>query len=310
MIKSHEAAGVRLAFPLLEQIVPGDLPPSRSWDGLAPGAGPVPGQVRNLVAAVRRAETERQSEDLQLARERTEALERRARALVEEAEEVASAKLAEAERQVQEMLTRATEAAGQIQGEASRLGHEEGFQEGYEAGLRAGNAEAEVFLAQAAQDAEAMLRDAQAEAERVQAEAEAFVMAAHNEGQQQRIHLVETAKAQLLELAFAMARQILKAELSVRPPAVLPMVEAALAKLKGEEGPHIRVHPDLVPLLEEHRGRLLSASPGARRATLEADPGLAPGDFVVAGNQGVVDGRLERQMQVMEEALRKGMGSQ
>ena len=221
------------------------------------------------------------------------ALERRAMAILEEAEETASARLRLAGAQVQEMLERAAEAVAQVEAEARAQGHEAGHAEGLALGVEAGRSEAETLLARARSEANAIARDALLQAESIRAQA-----------LEERGLLLESAREQLLDLAFAMAQQILKVETAVRPDMVVPMLEAALAKMKGEEEPQIRVHPAVLATLDEHRGRLLAALPGVRRLDLSGDPGLQIGDFVAQGSQGFVDGRMDRQVQQLSDQVR------
>ncbi len=219
-------------------------------------------------------------------------MERRAAALLEEAEETAAARLREAEEQVQQLLERASAEAEAVREEARRAGFEAGRTEGYSAGLAEGRTEAE-----------ACLRQARAEAEQLRAAAREEREAARAETLQERARMLDEAKQEILSLALTMARQILKAELALRPEAVVPMLEAALAKMKGEDRPGIRVSPEVVAVIEEHRARLLAAIPGARQLEVEADLGLEPGDFVVQGSQGYVNGRVDRQVSALEEQI-------
>jgi flagellar assembly protein FliH len=213
---------------------------------------------------------------------RARAVEWRALAILEEAEETAAVRLKEAQQQAHHLLSRAGEGAVALETEARQAGQAAGHEEGLRAGLQEGEARAEALLAEARQQAEQ----------------------ARQEALEERSLLLDASGEQLLDLAFAMARQVLKAELALRPAALVPMLEAALAKLKGEEEPLLRVSPEVLSLLEEHRGRLLAAIPGARKLEVEGDPSLGEGDFILQGAQGFVDGRVERQVQVLEEKVR------
>lgn len=286
VIKSEQGAAMGFAFPDLDVPVLEDLAPAPG-SALLPADGGASEQYRSEVSLITRAPQPD-------GEARARALERRAAHVLDEAVESAARRIQEAEEQAQVMLASAGEVAERARVEAEAAGHAAGYEAGYAEGLQAGNAAAESLLGEARAEADAMLTQAAMEAEAVRAEAAAT-----------REAWLTTTREQMLDLAFAMARQVLKAELALRPEAALPMLEAALAKLRGEEEPQLRVSPDLLPLLEANRGRLLAAVPGARRIGLEADPGLGTGDFALQGAQGYVDGRLDRQMESLEAAVRE-----
>lgn len=283
VIKSHEATGVRVAFPALEQVASGDLPPSVSAPFRAAEFSPAPAprllpeEAERLIGEAREAES------------RARALERRAGAVLAEAEEAAAARLSEVEERVQAVLTEVEAAAEAVKAEAK----EQGWQAGHNEGYAAGRTEAEELITRAQTQAQGIIAAAHKEAAGIR-----------DESLEQRSLLLEASREQMLDLAFLMARQILKTELALRPEAMLPMVEAALARMKGEEEPLIRVSRAVVSLLEEQRGWLLMALPGARGLRIDADGSMEPGDFVAQGGQGLVDGRLERQLLVLEEQVR------
>lgn len=286
VIKSHQAAGVRVAFPALEQVASSDLPPSLSAafrSASVPPPQPAP-------ATLLPEEAERLIREAREAESRARALERRAEAILAEAEETAGARLAETEQRVQRVLTEVESAAEAVKAEAREQGWTAGHNEGY----AAGRAEAEELITRAHSQVDAILAEARREAEGVR-----------DEALEQRALLLDASREQLLDLAFVMARHVLKTELALHPEAMLPMLEAALAKMKGEEEPQIRVSKAVASLLEEQRGRLLAALPGARGVRIESDASMEPGDFVAQGGQGVLDGRLERQMALLEEQVRQ-----
>jgi flagellar assembly protein FliH len=303
VIKSHEVERLRAAFPALDPAVTEVFVPAGQEAVPLPDPAPAPAwaPVREepsqpvqpyVMPPDPRRHVLEVPEEVQA---RIQAMERRAAAVLEEAEEAAHRRVAEADAQVAQLLETTAAEAARVRTEAEQAGYEAGYADGHQEGVAAAQAEATALLAGARSEAETELGEARAMAESIR---QAAV--------QERAELLEATWSQVLDLAFAMARQVLKAELQLRPEALLPMLGAALARLKGEEEPQVRVSPEVLALLEEHRGRLLAAVPGARRLTLEADPSLAPGDFLVQGSQGFVDGRLERQMQVMESEMKSG----
>ncbi|HYF95579.1 MAG TPA: FliH/SctL family protein [Symbiobacteriaceae bacterium] len=282
VIKSGTDVAERFAFPALKQGVLRELSP------LLPEAGrPQPALARESVPVAVRPEAAAEAEA------RARALERRAAHVLQEAQEAAANRVAEAEARACEVLDDAAAEAGQIRAGARNAGYDEGFAAGRQEGLDAGRAEADVLMEAARQEADALL-----------AEAQAVAVSIREGALEERNRLLDASQQQMLDLAFALARQILRVELALNPDSVLPMVEAAVAKLKGEEEPHIRVNPAVKQLLDDYRGRLLAALPGARRMLIEADPALEQGDFQVSGAQGYIDGRLDSQIGLLQAELK------
>lgn len=281
--------GALFAFPALEQVTNRDLPPSLS----APVAAE---EARVLERGLPKtaAPTLVHSEAAAEAEAQARAMERRAAHVLAEAEEAAARRVAEAEDHAHALLAEAEAGVEQVREAARQAGLDEGRADGHAAGVQAGQAEAEQLLA-----------DARGEAESLLAEAKAAAVSIREGALAERDRLLEASREQMLDFAFAVARQVLRAELVLNPVAVLPMLEAALAKLRGEEEPQVRVSPEVHVLLEEHRGRLVAAIPGARRVVLEADPALDSGDFMVQGAQGFIDGRLDQQVAVVESEVRE-----
>lgn len=296
VIKSHEIESLRFAFPVVdtETFVPAGADEAWQPDPVpapAPAAAPKSAPAHQApvqeAAPVRAANAQAEAH--------IQAMERRAALLLAEAEEIAHDRVARAEAEVAAMLSAAEADAAKIRTAAQQAGFEAGYADGHREGL-----------ARAEADATARLAQAQAAAETELAEARTMAESMHQAAVQERADLLDTTWNQVLDLAFAMARQILKAEVALRPEAMLPMLGVALSRLKGEEEPQVRVSPEVVALLDEHRGRLLAAVPGARRLSIEADHSLAPGDFVVQGSQGFIDGRLEQQVHTIESELKAG----
>lgn len=170
---------------------------------------------------------------------------------------------------------------------------------------------ADELLTERAARAERLLADAQEALEAAKAEAEALMEGARTEAaialkqaHTEAAALLEGAEEQTLDLSFALARQVLRIELAVRPEAIMPMLQAALARLKGERSPTLRVSPATLALLEAEGGRLRLELAGPGQLRLEAEPAMQPGDFIAEGQMGQVDGRLRRQLELLEESLR------
>jgi len=279
ILKSNHVMGFEVSLDALEQVALGDLPPSR---------------IEEDPSVAKLAEIERARKAAQATEARATALERRAAAFLKEAEETALDRLVEMEEQVDAALSRAAESVQSIEAEARDRGYAAGHEEGLLQGLEAGRLEGETLLSRA-----------KTEADHLNAQAKAAAEALNQKAILERAELLDASKAQVLELTFAMVRQVLRAEAILNPLSMLPMLEAALAKLKGDLVLSVRLSPAVLATLEEHRGRLMTAAPGTRQLVLEGDVSMLPGDFVVQGTQGVVDGRIDQQIQAIQEAVHK-----
>ncbi|EKP93679.1 FliH/SctL family protein [Thermaerobacter subterraneus] len=109
--------------------------------------------------------------------------------------------------------------------------------------------------------------------------------------------LVEASAGPVLELVLVLARRVAGEALAVDAAALRRQIEAALARL-GSEGARVLVHPESLARLEE-------ASPLPAGVELVADLTLAPGDYRVETPRGLIDGRVEAQMQRLGRALRE-----
>lgn len=171
----------------------------------------------------------------------------------------------QARRQAAEIVVQAEAEAEAI---ASRA-REEGWQEGYREGREAG---------------EASCRDAVEElvslASRVRSDTEG---------------LLRSAESQVLDLALAVARKLVEAELAINPSSVEPMVRAALHELADATVTRVRVHPDSLSALAER---------WCHPAQLVPDADLAPGDCIVDTSQGALDARIETKLDELSTLLR------
>ena len=149
---------------------------------------------------------------------------------------------------------------------------------GREEGLRAGQAEAA------------------RQAQRIAALADAVV--------EPLARIDEAVGRELIELAMALARQIIRRELSLHPDEVVPVVREALAALPaGSSNARIRLHPDDRRLVESALSLDdvdgVNAGDAVNAVNLESstgrftdDPTLSRGDCVVQEGQSIVDARL------------------
>ncbi|MDD5558316.1 FliH/SctL family protein [Candidatus Methylomirabilis sp.] len=169
-----------------------------------------------------------------------------------------------AEREAEAILLTAREVAQQIEREAYREGRTKGQQE------------AMAEMRRRIEPLEAMLQETCRQVESA------------------RQTVITNAEGELIDLAIAVAERVLRSELAARPDAAVPIVRAALEAAGSRKVMAVRVNPSDYELLAEHRGELLGSLESAR---LISDPAIASGGCVVEVESGLIDARLESQLQ-------------
>ncbi len=112
------------------------------------------------------------------------------------------------------------------------------------------------------------------------------------------------AEADLVRLAVAIARRILRRELTVDPEALLGLAKAALARIDARELKRIRAHPEAAAWLKP---RLESAGlPG--RVEVLTDPSLEPGAVLFETTRGLLDASVETQLGEIERGFTDLLG--
>ena len=114
-----------------------------------------------------------------------------------------------------------------------------------------------------------------------------------------RPRLREQAEAGLIRLAVAIARRVVRRELTVDPDAITGLVKAALEQLAAHEGVRVRVHP-------EHEGTVracLAGAGGAADIEVIGDQALERGSAVFETARGTLDASAETQLAEIERGL-------
>ena len=114
----------------------------------------------------------------------------------------------------------------------------------------------------------------------------------------------EQAIAQLRDLALAIARKILGCELQARPEVVVSIIKQALSdKARQRRELVLRVNPEDLAVVREHRSELLEVLSRAKEITVREDPDVARFGVVIETDAGTIDAQLETQLAVFERVL-------
>lgn len=157
--------------------------------------------------------------------------------------------------------------------ERPRQAYQQGHQEGLAAGVQQANAKLEPVMAKLAQS----LLDLAGVRKR---------------------HLLE-AEEDAVRLAIAVARRVIRRELSVDPESLLGVVKAAFERVEARDVHRIRAHPEDVELLKRH----LSQAGLPVRLEVLADPALERGGILFETARGSLDASVSSQLKEIESGL-------
>lgn len=124
----------------------------------------------------------------------------------------------------------------------------------------------------------------------------------------QRVELAAEVERRLLRLLFLLARKVLQSELASTDTAARTVIRAVSARLAGAEAVALRVNPALLDTLEAWRRDGPEPAGALAGVRFEADPTLAPGDWVLETRDGFLDGRVESQLEVAWARLTELLG--
>jgi flagellar assembly protein FliH len=151
--------------------------------------------------------------------------------------------------------------------------YQQGYNEGQAAGVKQANARIEPAMAKLAQSIQELT------------------------GVRKR-HLI-AAEEDAVRLAIAVARKVLRRELSVDPESLLGVVKAAFERVDARDVHRIRLNPEDGPILQRH----LVTIGMPPRVELIPDPALERGGVVIETNRGLLDASVSSQLSEIERGL-------
>ncbi len=191
----------------------------------------------------------------------------------ERAEEI----LAQAEADARDITVSAECQSAEAMQEASEIGLAQGRDRGYTAGLA---------------QAQAENRD---QASRLQALAQ--------RAEQEQLRQLAGLETQLVDLALAIARKIIGAELATQPALILEIVARAIEEAHGSGQHAIRLHPSDVQLVRPYLPQA-ALEAGGREWEVRPDDTLSPGDCLIETAFGIVDATIETQLSELTHLLK------
>jgi flagellar assembly protein FliH len=114
--------------------------------------------------------------------------------------------------------------------------------------------------------------------------------------------LYRQTEVETVRLALAIARRVLRRELTVDPAAIEGLVSAALQRLQTQENCRVRIHPDHVPVLQAAIERLGMSA----KVEVIPDATQEPGAAVFEMARGNLDASIDMQLKEIQRGLVDG----
>ena len=159
-----------------------------------------------------------------------------------------------------------------------REAYEEGFTEGEKAGIERGR------------------KDVETQVERFLASIEE-IAALKNK-------LYEGSEEEIVDLILAAVNKIIRKELVLDREIVAGVIKDALKNLVGKKEILIRVNSQDYFYILEHKKRLFAEDGDLRDVRFEEDDSVGIGGCLIESGSGEVDARIEKQLEMLEEAMR------
>jgi flagellar assembly protein FliH len=111
--------------------------------------------------------------------------------------------------------------------------------------------------------------------------------------------LLRQAEADAVRLSIAIARRVLRREVTLDPAAIEGLVRAALERLQAQERCRVRMHPNYIPVLRSEIDRLGMSA----KVEIIADPAQEPGAALFEMARGNLDASIDTQLREIERGL-------
>jgi flagellar assembly protein FliH len=114
-----------------------------------------------------------------------------------------------------------------------------------------------------------------------------------------RPRLREQAERDVVRLAVAIARRVVRRELAIDPQAITGLVKAAIEQLAAEERIRVRIHPEDAAAVRSS----LAQAGRADSVEVTGDAGLERGSVIFETERGNLDASAETQLAEIERGL-------
>ncbi len=115
--------------------------------------------------------------------------------------------------------------------------------------------------------------------------------------------LLVTVEQDIMVMALAVAKHVVRIELSQNQEVVLGYVREAIKRVGPTETILVRVHPKDVGCLTGEHSKLLKSTEGLKWLKVEGDARLGPGECVVEAQDRIIDAQVDSQVSIIEKEL-------
>lgn len=119
-----------------------------------------------------------------------------------------------------------------------------------------------------------------------------------------RVKLLVEAQRDVLDIVLMVSRKVTLDALEADREKTSDLIMHVMEQLTDRSKVTIKVHPDFLPVVEQHRDRFLQQSNSLRELRIEADPRVKLGGCLIETPGGEIDARIESQFAVIEHSLR------
>lgn len=124
-----------------------------------------------------------------------------------------------------------------------------------------------------------------------------------NELQSSRMGIIKSSEEEILKLAIAFAKTIIKTEPLIQPEIVLNNISEAINKVAEVDKIVMRVNMRDKSMCEDHKNKFLSRLSSVSELIITEDPNLSPGGIKIETSVGTIDASIEAQTRELEKAL-------
>jgi flagellar assembly protein FliH len=120
-------------------------------------------------------------------------------------------------------------------------------------------------------------------------------------------NLYHIAEKEAVDLSLAIAKKIVGNEVSINKKFVVNIVREAMKKVEGHEKIKIILNPSEIDVLNDAKNEIETMLTCMDKIEFETNPSISKGGCIVKTDIADIDARLEKQLQVIEDAFKSNL---
>jgi flagellar assembly protein FliH len=185
----------------------------------------------------------------------------------------------------EELMNQSRLRAQEMEDQARARGYEAGYSQGFAAGEDEAKRRGAEMHRQSTEDFKAAVQ--------------AFVTLIEH----QRAELWVQQEPLMIDLVFELTRKVIKMEVDASHDVALAMVQNTLRRVANTNSLRIRINPDDLEAIREHRDELLSLVDGLNHIDIIEDRRVDRGGCIADTSSGTIDARVNSQLEELGEAM-------